>query len=144
MPAARRGLPAGFFEPSEEELDAGLKVPGPAHHAVAALVKRGFVRVIITTNFDRLTEQALEEAGVPPQVVSLPEAVDGMAPLSHAKATVVKLNGDYADLQARNTAEELSDYPPAWKALLHRVFDEYGLVISGWSADLDLGAALLE
>jgi hypothetical protein len=137
-PAARRGLLAGFFEPSEEELDAGLKVPGPAHHAVAALVKRGLVKVIITTNFDRLTERALEEAGVPPQVVSRPEAVAGITPLSHAKATVVKLNGDYADLQARNTVEELSDYPPAWKALLHRVFDEYGLVISGWSADWDL------
>lgn len=134
---ARRDLLAGFFEPSEEDAEAGLKFPGQAHHAVAALVKRGLVTVVLTTNFDRLLERALEEAGVPPQVVSRPEAVDGLTPLPHARATVVKLHGDYADLQTRNTVEELSEYPAEWKSLLARVFDEYGLLISGRSADWD-------
>lgn len=60
------------------------------------------MRVVLTTNFDRLVERALEEAGVSPQVISRPEAVVGMTPLPHARATVVKLHGDYADLQSRN------------------------------------------
>jgi hypothetical protein len=38
--------------------------PTAAHHAIAQLVKRGLVRVIVTTNFDRLMENALREAGV--------------------------------------------------------------------------------
>jgi hypothetical protein len=40
-------------------------------------------------------ETALAEAGVPPQVISRPEAMAGMAPLQHARATVIKLPGDY-------------------------------------------------
>jgi hypothetical protein len=136
--AARRDLLAGFFEPTDEDVEQELKVPGPAHVAIAQLVKRGLVKVVLTTNFDRLMERALEDAGVPPQVAARPEAVAGLTPLPHARATVVKLHGDYADLQSRNTLEELSEYPPEWTTLLARVTDEYGLVISGWSADWDV------
>jgi len=136
-PAARRGLLAGFFEPSGEDLEAGLKVPGPVHRAIADLVRRGSVRVIVTTNFDRLVERALEDAGVSPQVISRPDAVAAMTPLAHAPATVIKLHGDYADLVMRNTVEELDAYPAEWTRLLGRVFDEYGLLISGWSAEWD-------
>ncbi len=142
--AARQGLLADFFEPSEEDREEGLKVPTAAHRAIAHLVKRGSVRVLLTTNFDRLMEQALEAAGVSPQVISRPEAVKGMAPLAHAAATVVKLHGDYKDLGSRNTPSELIHYPPEWTTLLSQVFDEYGLIIAGWSADWDtaLAAAL--
>lgn len=136
-PAARRALLAGFFEPTDDDAEAGLKVPSAAHRAIAQLVKRGYVRVILTTNFDRLIEKALEDAGVPPQVLTRPESVPGLTPLPHAPATLIKLHGDYADLDMRNTLEELSTYPPEWDALLDRILDEYGLVISGWSADWD-------
>ena len=135
--AARQGLLAKFFEPNEEEREEGLKQPSKAHQAIAELVKRGFIHVIITTNFDRLMERALEAVGVSPQVISRPEAVNGMAPLAHSPATVIKLHGDYKDLGSRNTPDELGDYPKEWKRLLAQVFDEYGLVIAGWSADWD-------
>ncbi|WP_345802886.1 SIR2 family protein [Microbacterium sp. AZCO] len=137
LPAARQGLLSDFFEPSEEEREEGLKQPSRAHLAVADLVKRGFVRVIVTTNFDRLMERALEAVGVSPQVISRPEAINGMAPLAHSPATLIKLHGDYKDLGSRNTPEELGDYPEEWKRLLAQVFNEYGLLISGWSADWD-------
>lgn len=135
--AARQGLLAGFFEPSEEEREEGLKQPGTAHRAIAELVKGGYVRVILTTNFDRLTEQALEAAGISPQVIARPEAINGMAPLAHSSATVIKLHGDYKDLGSRNTPGELGEYPTEWTRLLDQVFDEYGLLVSGWSADWD-------
>lgn len=136
-PAARLALLAGFFEPTEEDVEAGLKVPSDAHRAVADLVERGSVRVIVTTNFDRLTERALEDMGVSPQVIGNTGALIGMAPLQHAAATVIKLNGDYADLLQRNTVDELADYPEEWIKLLDRVLSDYGLLISGWSADWD-------
>lgn len=135
--AARQGLLAGFFEPDAEERAEGLKQPTKAHQAIAELVKRGYVRVVVTTNFDRLMEQALEAAGVSPQVIARPEAVNGMAPLAHSPATLLKLHGDYKDLGSLNTPAELSAYAPEWNELLSQVFDEYGLVISGWSADWD-------
>lgn len=137
LPAARQGLLADFFEPDEEEREENLKQPSKAHLAIAELVKRGFVRVIVTTNFDRLMERALEAAGVSPQVIARPEAINGMAPLAHSAATIIKLHGDYKDLGSRNTPDELGDYPDEWKRLLAQVFDEYGLLVSGWSADWD-------
>ncbi|MFT3860040.1 SIR2 family protein [Micropruina sp.] len=136
-PAARQGILADFFEPTDEEREQGIKTPSKAHLAIAELVKRGTVKVIVTTNFDRLMEQALDAVGVAPQVISRPEAVAGMKPLVHAPATVIKLHGDYLDLGSRNTPSELEEYPDEWKTLLTRVLDEYGLVISGWSADWD-------
>lgn len=136
LPAARQGILAGFFEggPNDEQSD---KQPSRAHRAIAELVRRGTVRVIVTTNFDRLMEQALEAAGVSAQVIASPEAVKGMAPLAHARATLIKLHGDYRDLGSRNTPAELSEYPQEWTRLLDQVFDEYGLLISGWSAEWD-------
>jgi hypothetical protein len=136
-PAARRALLAGFFEPTEDERERGLKVASPAHRAVAELVRRGIVRVILTTNFDRLTEHALEAIGILPQVIASPSAIAGMEPLVHAKCTIVKLHGDYATLDQLNTLEELSTYATETVDLLTRVLDEYGLVVSGWSGDWD-------
>ncbi|MFF5254076.1 SIR2 family protein [Streptomyces leeuwenhoekii] len=139
-PAARHKLLRGYFEPGEPDgkgRQEGLKRPGAAHRAVARLVARGWIRVVLTTNFDRLLEQALEAAGVQPQVVHGPAGLLGMTPLAHARATVVKLHGDLTDLEARNTERELEEYPAAWAGLVDQVLDEYGLIVCGWSAQWD-------
>lgn len=135
--AARRALLAGFFEPTDEERDAELKVPGPAHRAIAALVRKGVVRVIITTNFDRLLESALQAEGISAQIVTSDKAIAGMEPMQHMPCTIIKLHGDYVSLDQRNTVDELSSYPKRTNALLSRVLDEYGLIVSGWSGDWD-------
>jgi hypothetical protein len=136
-PAARRALLAGFFEPSDDDREQGRRVPGPAHQAIAALVARGSVRVIVTTNFDRLIEQALEAVGIMPQVIATPSAVAGMEPLTHARCTIIKLHGDYATLDQLNTVEELSTYSDEMTGLIDRVLDEYGVIVNGWSGDWD-------
>jgi hypothetical protein len=112
-------------------------VPGAAHKAIAALVRRGAERVIVTTNFDRLVEQALEAEGIFPQVIASPSAIEGMEPIAHAKCTVIKLHGDYARIDQLNTVEELRRYDEGTQRLLDRVLDEYGLIINGWSGDWD-------
>jgi hypothetical protein len=115
--AARRDLLHAYFEPADDaEREAGLKQPTAAHRAIAELVSSGRVRLILTTNFDHLMETALAEAGVPPQVIARADAIAGMAPLQHARATIIKLHGDYLDVQAiRNTPVELEAYDPAMK-----------------------------
>ncbi|WP_405535146.1 SIR2 family protein [Streptomyces sp. NBC_00075] len=134
-PASRQAMLAKYFEPEEGQDDS--KGPTAAHRAIAQLVKRGSIRVILTTNFDRLTERALQEVGISPQVVSRPEQIKGIKPLAHSQVTVIKLHGDYADLEQRNTVDELEAYPDELQQLLERVLDEYGLVVCGWSADWD-------
>lgn len=136
-PAGRDRQLAGFFEATDEDRTENRKVPGAAHRLIAELVRRGSVRVIVTPNFDRLTQQAIEAVGVQPQILATREAVRAMTPLVHAACTVFKVHGDYADLDKRNTVDELEHYPDEYTALLDRVFHDYGLLVSGWSADYD-------
>lgn len=138
-PTERNQLLRIYFEPSEEELEQGLKIPTEAHRTIAKLVAAGFVRVILTTNFDRLIEKAMEDEGVIPTIISTPDAAEGAIPLTHTKCTVIKVHGDYLDTRIKNTPEELSSYDERMTRLLDRVFDEFGLCICGWSAEWDGG-----
>ncbi|MFF2842523.1 SIR2 family protein [Paenarthrobacter sp. NPDC057981] len=135
--AARSALLGEFFEATEEERREGKRVPGPAHQALAHLVQKGLVKVIVTTNFDRLIEQALAAIGIVPQVVDSEQSVRGMKPLVHSECTVIKIHGDYKSLEQRNTLAELSSYGEGMQQLIDQVFDEYGLIINGWSGEWD-------
>lgn len=143
-PTQRRELLRPYFEPTADEREAGLKLPTQAHRAIAGLVADGFVRIIVTTNFDRLLEQALADEGITPTVVSNADAIAGMLPLIHEQVVIAKVHGDYMDTRIRNVGDELERFEPALDALLDRVFDEFGLVVCGWSAEWDtaLRAAL--
>lgn len=137
-PADRQAQLARYFKPEEgDDAPEGDKRPTAAHRALAQLVKRGTVRVIVTTNFDRLMESALDEVGISPQVVHQPEQYDAIQPLAHSSVTIIKLHGDYADLTQRNTVDELETYPQAQLRQLERVLEDYGLLVCGWSAEWD-------
>jgi hypothetical protein len=136
--AERSLLLRSYFEPTEEDRQQGRKSPSPAHRAIATLVAKGYVRVIVTTNFDRLMEQALSDVGVQPTVVSTTDAAQGALPLVHSPCTIIKVHGDYLDARIRNTRLELSSYDEPMNDLLDRVLDEYGIVICGWSAEWDV------
>jgi hypothetical protein len=136
--SAERGqLLRSYFEPTQDDREQGRKAPSSAHRAIASLVSKGYIRVIVTTNFDRLMEQALVDAGVQPTIISTPDAVRGAMPLTHSPCTVIKIHGDYLDSRLRNTKRELSTYEKPFDELLDRVFDEFGLVVCGWSAEWD-------
>jgi hypothetical protein len=136
-PAERQQLLRGYFEPTADERADGVKVPTDAHHAIAELVVGGYIRVIVTTNFDHLLEQALESVGITPVVLSTPDAIEGALPLAHVPGTIIKLHGDYLDARILNTVGELEHYDPRVNSLLDQVLDEYGLIVCGWSADWD-------
>ncbi len=133
---ARRALLRRYFDPSPDGAEA--VVPTVAHEALARLSASGRIKVILTTNFDALIERALEAVGVAPQVISTAAAIRGMTPLQHAGVTVIKLHGDYASPGLRNTPLEVGKYSASLNRLLSKVFDEYGLVIVGWSGDFDI------
>ncbi|CAN7215790.1 SIR2 family protein [Phyllobacterium sp. LjRoot231] len=108
-------------------------------------MREGYVKVIVTTNFDRLLENALREEGVEPTVIASIDALKGAEPLVHTSCYLLKLHGDYKDARILNTEEELAAYPAEYDALLDRIVDEYGLIVCGWSGEWDhaLRAVLL-
>ena len=136
-PTARQALLRRYIEPTADERDEDAKQPTAAHRAIAALAGMGTIRVILTTNFDRLIQTALEEAGVTPTVVSTPDQLQGARPLIHGGCWVVKLHGDYRDIRIRNTQAELDCYDPKFDDLLDHILDEFGLIVCGWSAVWD-------
>jgi len=141
-PEERVNLLRPYFEPSTEEHNDGLKIPTVAHRQVAWLVKNGFIKVIITTNFDRLIETSLADVGIYPSIISNPSHVENVLPLVHSTATIIKINGDYLDTKFLNIKSELSGYDPRIRSLLAAIFENYGLLTCGWSAKWDV--ALVE
>jgi hypothetical protein len=137
--AARQALLRRYFDPTPDE--GGPILPTHAHRALASFCAAGRVRLVLTTNVDRLLERALEDAGAAPQVIASVADIEGMTPLPHARTTVVKLSGDYTRLDMRNTASELADYPAEIRELVQRVLDEYGLLVVGWSGEYDTALA---
>ena len=136
-PLERRAILHSYIEPTNEDIAEGRKVPTSAHLAIADLVHDGFVRVIITTNFDRLLENALRERRVEPTIINSVDSIRGAEPLAHTTCYLVKLHGDYKDARILNTHAELARYPPEYDALLDRILDEHGLVVCGWSGEWD-------
>ena len=133
--AERRTILHGYIEPMESDDES--RRPTKAHQAIARLVKAGAVKVIVTTNFDRLIENALRDEGIEPTVIASEDAIAGAEPLVHARCTVIKVHGDYLDTRIKNTDGELASYGPAMNALLDQVFDNFGLTVVGWSGEWD-------
>jgi hypothetical protein len=129
-----------LFELTRKEIEEGqegLKVPTKAHQRIANLIAAGYIRVVLTTNFDTLLEQALDSVHTSYQVIRSAIGIADVLPLAHAKCTIVKLHGDYRDANIRNTVEEVSVYDSAMNKLLLQVLEEYGLIVCGWSAETD-------
>lgn len=136
----RQSIIEKYIEPSLKDIQKGLKIPTEAHKAIAKLVKDGFIKVIITTNFDRLLEKALsaDEIGITPTIISSEkDLIQGQKPLDHSNCYIIKVHGDYKDAQIKNTTKELSEYSDEYKAILKRIFNDYGLIVCGWSAEYD-------
>ena len=118
-PAERQQLLRVYWEPNDREREEGEKEPTAAHRAIAALAAQGFIKVIITTNFDRLMETALFDEGVVPTVLSSPDQVQGALPLIHTRCCVFKVHGDYLDIRIR-------EYPRGTRSVSSRIRSALG------------------
>lgn len=127
-----------YFEPDQEEREKGIKLPTKSHRSIAQLVKSKYIRVILTTNFDRLLETALQNEGIVPDVISTDDQLHGSIPYTHSQCYLVKLHGDYLDTRIRNTEKELTNYSKSLNTLVRRLLDDHGLIICGWSGHWDI------
>ncbi|WP_160667753.1 SIR2 family protein [Pseudarthrobacter sp. ATCC 49987] len=137
-PWERKSILQDIFKQTEEERQSGLKEPTDAHHAIARLVADGYVKVIVTLNFDHLIEKAIRAQGIDPVILSSNASLEGMEPLHTQGCRVIHLHGEYQDPSSMlNTYDELAAYSPPRQELLEQIVREYGLIIAGWSGVYD-------
>lgn len=117
-------------------VDGEIPQPTDAHKVIARLVKQGLISIIITTNFDRLLERALEEEGIQPVVITEDSYLSKMSVVSD-QCRIIKVNGDYPDTPLKITPIDLNKYSKNLKDYLDRIFSEYGIIECGWSASDD-------
>lgn len=122
--ATRRDYLSGMFEG---------KAPGPTHEHLAELAARGLIRVFVTTNFDRLLEDALRGRGIEPIVITSGQDLARAPAREHAHCYVLKPHGDYLQQTIRNTAAELAELDDEIAVELQEVFDRYGIIVLGYS-----------
>ena len=136
----RRNILAEYFDPTPQHIEDGQRIPQPAHKSIAKLVKQGYIKVIITTNFDRLLETALLMEGIHPYLIYSDDAIDGCLPPVHIRDSCIiyKIHGDYKDTRLRNTPDELKKYPEKVNRYLERIFEDFGIIVCGWSAEWDV------
>jgi SIR2-like domain len=141
-PAGRNALVRNYIDPGADELESGLKVPTKAHRAIARMVRQGWIRLIVTLNFDDLLERALRDEGVTPVIISRAEDIETKPPFVHNACTLFKLHGHYTDFTTLNTGSELAKYAEPTQKLLDRILEDFGLITCGWSGQWDI--ALIE
>ncbi len=127
-----------LFEPLD------IETWNDGHAAVAALAATGFLRAVVTTNFDRLIELVLDAAGVNASVYCAPEDFErlpkelesGSAPRA---IPVIKVHGsvDRVSTMVDTLRQRVLGRPSALEAALARLFRDHAVLVVGFSgADL--------
>jgi O-acetyl-ADP-ribose deacetylase (regulator of RNase III) len=108
------------------------KVPSFAHHAIALLMSSDILhRSALTTNFDKLIEQAfMEQNARECQAIRMREEAEfwGQEP---DRCYLLKLHGDYDTHNILNTREETRSIPPFFVELCRGMLHSRGLLSLG-------------
>ena len=111
--------------------------PSYGHHVLAAMMKLDMVRVIWTTNFDRVVEDAAMPVlgGTGRLVVSdLDHATVAREALNEGRwPLLVKLHGDFQSRRLKNTVEELREQDEELRRALIHACGRFGLAVVGYS-----------
>lgn len=109
------------------------KKPSGSHYIIADMVKNGFIKVIVTTNFDRLIEDALTNKNVPFTIISSDGELETSHPREHSNCWILKLHGDYKRLNIKNTKKELEKLETKIEKEFHDIINRYGIITIGYS-----------
>jgi hypothetical protein len=112
------------------------KKPGVCHNAIAKLIALGCLDVVLTTNFDSLTEDAIRNNGIclAPKVAAHSQQISDVL-LTEPGPKVIKLHGDYLFSDIKNTQEETVSITNNMREKLRNVLNERGLVVIGYSGN---------
>jgi hypothetical protein len=127
-----------LFEPLD------IKTWNDGHAALVAIAATGLLRAVVTTNFDRLIELALDAAGVHPNLYCAPEDFERLSDelesgSGPAAVPVIKVHGSVArtSTMVDTLRQRVLGRPRALEAALARLFRDHAVLVVGFSgADL--------
>lgn len=132
----------GSLFPSNEEqreflenLFAGAS-PRDAHKLIAEWVKGGLIRFIITTNFDSLIEQALDDAGLRGRysVISNGEQVLSSKPWDQVETCrIYKIHGTIEQGRILNTEKDLEELDEDISRDFLDLIERHGVIVLGYA-----------
>jgi hypothetical protein len=111
--------------------------PSFGHRALAELSRMGLARLLWTTNFDRVLEDALIEAyGTSTKLVTVTgenatTANDALA--EDRWPLLIKLHGDFQSRQLKNTSDELKKQHDRLMQCFHSACPTRGMIVVGYS-----------
>lgn len=108
------------------------KKPTHAHKKIAELIDAGFIKIVITTNFDRLMEKALDDRNVEHDTVASDSDLEQVVPREHSNCRILKIHGDYKHVNILNTEAELAKLDQEIAKELTDIFNKFGLVFVGY------------
>jgi hypothetical protein len=141
----------GSLFPSYEEQRAFLKEQfrentfGESHRLIANWVKEGLIRFIITTNFDTLLEQALDEAGLRGQytVISNGQDVLSSKPWINVECCrIYKIHGSIDQGRIRNTEKDLLQLDEDLQKDFSDIIERHGVIVIGYAGNKEDKAVL--
>ncbi len=122
----------------QEQVRQGI--PSRGHAGLAALMLAGQTKLVWTTNFDKMVEQAYGDLhrfssnGGELLTIALNNADEARRGLNESSfPMLVKLHGDYQSKKLMNTTDELKAQDVEMRSALTRACGQFGLIVVGYS-----------
>ncbi|MDQ6785687.1 MAG: tetratricopeptide repeat protein [Acidobacteriota bacterium] len=112
------------------------KQPSVGYIVLANLIKYGYLKTIITTNFDSLISLACSNyTDIFPVVYSLGNFASEMT-VSSERPRILKIHGDFLFSKLKNTTKDLSKPDENMERQVTKILEEYdGIIIVGYSGN---------
>ncbi len=110
--------------------------PSFGYSVLAQILSQTRNNVVITTNFDSLTEDALFTFTNKKPLVCGHESLTDYVELTTTRPIIAKIHRDIL-FQPKSAPEELSELSEKWKNVLRRVFETYTPIVIGYGGNDD-------
>ena len=107
-----------------------------AHLLIATLVHHGYVKQILTTNFDPLLVDAMAITDQPVRTFDL-TAADWYMPGRATRGSIMYLHGQAHGLLQSHTSDETARVGPRIRAVLQEALQDSTMIVVGYSGDCD-------
>jgi len=122
---------SGFIRLQNEMKEA---LPSPGYYSLAEIISKTNNKLVITTNFDSLTEDALSISKDEKALVITHESLAKYIDVLAKRPTVIKLHRDLL-LQPKSGKAEVKNLSEEWKSSLQKIMDIYVPIVIGYGGN---------